>query len=404
MTFKATMSYTLSRFFVLSKHRSEPAWARLLVDLCIALGFALFFTFIGGLMNRKHLGDWSALWAVFGINLVISTCITLTFHAMWRSLELGLSDAMLARLDRGKSGWWSPLFFGGFSILGCSLGMAIGLVFVGLLLKRDMFGGFFGNAGTVGTFLLISLGITAVNWVFWKIRGRNQALRLQATDAQLRLLQAQIEPHFLFNTLANVHGLMEVDAPRAKLMLEAFTDYLRASLGQIRHDEASLGEELDMVASYLTLLQIRMVERLRFRIEVPADLRAARLPPLLLQPLVENAVHHGLEPKVDGGEVVIRASQQQGQLLISVSDDGLGLEAPRRAASHRAGRGGAGAGNGIALSNIRSRLQTRFGERATLTLQAQLPAGTLAQISLPLTLVSSSNPSVNTTSSKRLAT
>ena len=156
--------------------------------------------------------------------------------------------------------------------------------------------------------------------------GQIQAER-RATEAQLQLLQAQIEPHFLFNTLANVLSLIEHDAPRAKLMLESFTDYLRASLGELRREHSSVGAELDMASAYLQLLQLRMDERLRFRIEASEAARRVVVPPLLLQPLIENAIQHGLEPKVEGGEVVVRASVEGDRLRLVVEDNGLGLPA-----------------------------------------------------------------------------
>ncbi len=219
-------------------------------------------------------------------------------------------------------------------------------------------------------FLLFVLG---VNWAWWRSRLRQKALRQEASEAQLRLLQAQIEPHFLFNTLANVQSLMDVDAPRAKQMLEAFSEYLRAGLGQLRQVDSTLGVELDMARTYLELLQIRMQERLTFSIEASDEARAARLPTLLLQPLVENAIHHGLEPKIEGGRVVITAIVNGGRLEVRVADDGMGLDAPRRSLR---------AGTGMAVANLRARLQTRFGDQAALTL-SPLPSGTEASLNLP---------------------
>jgi sensor histidine kinase YesM len=219
-------------------------------------------------------------------------------------------------------------------------------------------------------FLLCVLG---ANWAWWRSRLRQKALRQEAAEAQLRLLQGQIEPHFLFNTLANVQSLMDVDAPRAKQMLEAFSDYLRAGLTQLRQVDTTLGAELDMAQTYLELMQIRMLDRLNFSIEAGPEARAARLPTLLLQPLVENAIHHGLEPKVEGGRVSIRATLADGRLEVSVVDDGMGLDAPRRSL-----RGG----TGMAVENLRARLQTRYGDAASFTL-APLECGTQATLDLP---------------------
>ncbi len=200
-------------------------------------------------------------------------------------------------------------------------------------------------------------------------------MQLQVTQAQLHLLQAQIEPHFLFNTLANVQSLMDYDPPRAKLMLETFSDYLRVNLGQIRHADALVAGELDMARHYLQLLQIRMGERLAYEIDAGDAARLALLPSLLLQPLIENAIHHGLEPKVDGGRVLVRAEVAGGRLSISVTDNGDGQ------AGRRSGR----AGHGMALANIRTRLHTRYGSNASLSLQHS-DAGTVATINVPYEL------------------
>ena len=162
----------------------------------------------------------------------------------------------------------------------------------------------------------------------------------RATEAQLRLLQAQIEPHFLFNTLANVVALIDHEPAKARQMLGAFTDYLRASLTGLRRDVGPLADELALAEAYLRVQQSRMEERLRFVIEADENVRAALLPPLLLQPLVENAVQHGLEPTLDGGTVRVQARAEGGELVIEVHDDGRGLHAPpRKAAGQRRGAG-----------------------------------------------------------------
>jgi len=244
------------------------------------------------------------------------------------------------------------------------------------LFRIDALGSFLNQPGNLRMFVFLALLITGLNAAWWKMRIKQQDLQLAATEAQLRLLQGQIEPHFLFNTLANVQSLIDYDAPRAKQMLEAFTDYLRASLGQLRDGNSTLGAELDMAQSYLQLLQIRMNERLSFQIEASAEARAAVLPPLLLQPLIENAIHHGLEPKVEGGRVLIRAQVIRGRLEVQVDDDGLGLDAPRRP--------GRKAGAGLALGNIRARLQSLYPHNASLQLTQQA-VGTLATLTLPYT-------------------
>ena len=213
---------------------------------------------------------------------------------------------------------------------------------------------------------------------YFAAKGKQLAAEARATEAQLRLLQGQIEPHFLFNTLAGVISLIDHDTPRAKHMLQTFTEYLRSSLGTLRRDDGPLAQDLELAQNYLLLMQARMEDRLRFRIDADDAARRATLPPLLLQPLVENAVQHGLEPSVDGGEVVIRAHVQGRQLVLEVRDNGLGLDAlPARA------RGPGGPNNGVALDNLRSRLRARWGDAARLELCAAQP-GTRAVITVPL--------------------
>ena len=190
------------------------------------------------------------------------------------------------------------------------------------------------------------------------------------TETQLKLLQAQIEPHFLFNTLSNVVGLIETDPHRAKRMLEHFTDYLRSSLQRTRVSQTTLGEELALVTAYLEIQTLRMGTRLRYHIDVAAELRGLALPPLLIQPLVENAVQHGLESKIEGGEVKISAQASGGELMIQVIDTGLGLRAER--------------GAGIGLNNIHARLRALYQERGQMTIQPHAPTGVKVSLTLPL--------------------
>ena len=216
--------------------------------------------------------------------------------------------------------------------------------------------------------ILIALGLQ----MYWSARQRQLDAEKRAAEAQLRLLQGQIEPHFLFNTLATVLSLIERDPPKARRTLESFVDYLRASLGEMRRDASTLRGELELSQAYLHLMRERMDDRLRFSIDVDAGLHELALPPLLLQPLVENAIHHGLEPKIEGGSLQISAAREGAHLRLAVRDDGVGL-------GHSARRNG----NGVALANLRERLAARYGSDASLQLTALQP-GTLAELRLPL--------------------
>lgn len=188
-------------------------------------------------------------------------------------------------------------------------------------------------------------------------------------EAQLKMLQAQIEPHFLFNTLANLAGLIETEPKLASRLLEALNRYLRASLQRTRAEGGTLGDELDLLAAYLDVLKIRLGQRLDYSVAVPDALRAQPFPPMLLQPLVENAIRHGIEPKVEGGRIDITAAQCADGLHLLVGDTGAGFgDAP---------------GNGIGLANIRARLQALYGPAASLEVSEQAEGGVLATLRIP---------------------
>ncbi|MGZ8316728.1 MAG: sensor histidine kinase [Telluria sp.] len=200
-----------------------------------------------------------------------------------------------------------------------------------------------------------------------------ETIQRQALQTQLRLLQAQIEPHMLFNTLANLQGLIAIDPARAQAMLDQLIHYLRATLSSSRADDTTLAQEFALLDAYLGLMSVRMGQRLRYAFDLPDALKRAKLPPMLLQPLVENAIVHGLEPKIDGGIVTISAVERDGMLELRVADTGLGLNAPRKTA-----------GTGLGVANTRERLQAVYGEQAGLSLQPNAPQGALATITLPL--------------------
>jgi hypothetical protein len=204
-------------------------------------------------------------------------------------------------------------------------------------------------------------------------KARAEAVARQAVQAQLQLLQAQVEPHMLFNTLANLQGLIALDPARASNMLDQLIRYLRATLSSSRAEITTLAQEFDLLDAYLGLMEVRMGERLRFTLLLPDALRGASVPPMLLQPLVENAIIHGLEPKIGGGELLVRAELSGNVLELTVSDTGLGLQAFH-----------ARPGTGVGLSNTRERLRGLYGERAGLTLEPASPQGALARLTLPL--------------------
>ncbi|MET0284891.1 MAG: histidine kinase [Polyangiales bacterium] len=191
-----------------------------------------------------------------------------------------------------------------------------------------------------------------------------------ALDMRLSMLQAQIEPHFLFNTLASVRSLIGSDPTLAATTIELLVDYLRATIPRLRESEldSTLGQQLEICESYLRLMCVR-ISRLRFRVEVDASLRARRFPALLLITLVENALKHGIEPKVGPGTVVISAAERGGRLQVNVVDDGVGLRDS--------------CGSGLGLRNLREQLHARYGEQASFTLSGAASGGAHATLELP---------------------
>ena len=202
---------------------------------------------------------------------------------------------------------------------------------------------------------------------------RRAAEALQSeTAARLALLQAQIEPHFLFNTLANIHSLIGERPETARHILEELNAYLRTSLRRTRQPTGTLGEEAELIERLLAIAAARLGRRLNYSVSVPEELRSNEFPPLLLQPLVENAIRHGIEPAVEGGTIQVDMRKVGDSLELTVTDTGIGLndEAPP----------------GVGLANIRARLTSLYGERGTLCLYEKAPHGVIAQLNIPATI------------------
>jgi signal transduction histidine kinase len=195
------------------------------------------------------------------------------------------------------------------------------------------------------------------------------ALEHELAGAQLQLLQAQVEPHFLFNTLANLRRLVRTDRGAARSMLADLMNYLEAALPRLRDERSTLARELALVQAYLAVHQVRMGARLRVSVDVPAELGTREVPPMLLLTLVENALKHGVQPLVEGALVRVAASAHQGQLTLTVADTGCGMAS--------------GSGSGSGLANLRARLKALYGNAASLTLHVNEPRGLLATIVLP---------------------
>jgi sensor histidine kinase YesM len=297
-----------------------PFWLEFVYSQCIGLSSLIINVGLAHFVKSK-------------IRRIAALCITLP-----SSVAIGLT---LAFAITGVGSWsdgYAPK------------GMAIGL--------------FFALIGVITFLLFERIEMEAAQRML--IKGESEKREI---EANLKMLQAQIEPHFLFNSLANVGSLIDSDPALAKKLLERLNDWLRVALVRARSDNATLGDELDMLENYLQILKIRFGDRLRWRIDVPEDARLTVFPPMLLQPLVENAVRHGIEPKLGGGEIGIRATTDASTLRIEVSDTGVGL----------IGDEGGGAG----LANVRARLATLFGARGRLTLENKTGGGVAATLELP---------------------
>jgi len=208
---------------------------------------------------------------------------------------------------------------------------------------------------------------------------RDQALKFElqrselernALDARLRLLQAQVEPHFLFNTLANVQALVDVGSPQAPKVLASLIAYLRAAVPRMQEPGTTLGQELELVRAYLDLMKMRMPDRLDFALQVDAAAVAQKCPPMTLLTLVENAIRHGVDPSEEGGRIDIEVRSSDSRCLIRVTDTGLGLAS-------------SGSSLGTGLATLRERLQLAFGGDARFDLRAVEPHGVCAEIDLP---------------------
>ncbi len=196
------------------------------------------------------------------------------------------------------------------------------------------------------------------------------ALDANVKRARLQLLRAQIEPHFLFNTLATVRALARTDRGAAVAMIDHLMRYLSEALPKLRQEECSLAEELQLIDAYLRIHQIRMGSRMSYELRIPPTLFERRIPTMILLTLVENAVKHGINPAVDGGRISVSALQEQGALVLRVSDSGQGMAATD--------------GHGMGLANIRRRLTILYGDDAVLTLSRPAARGVTASVSIPL--------------------
>jgi hypothetical protein len=316
----------------------------------------------------------------FGLNLVYSNCIGICIWCYIEGANYFLVDNWQKHVSR-------LIFIVPVSVV---LGYVSGHLLTDLILGTTSFQYWKQTPRMALGMLFVSLvaGGT-ICWVFVsreQLAAERQNLeiaRRQASEAQLKLLESQLEPHMLFNTLANLRVLISLDPARAQTMLDHMIAYLRATLsasrapaGGTRH---TLAEEFARLHDYLELMAIRMGPRLQFTLDLPDALRDQPVPPLLLQPLVENSIQHGLEPKVEGGRIRIAASADRGRLTLQVQDTGLGADPARLQ-----GQAAPSPGHGFGLQQVRERLATTFGSEGAMLLVAAPEGGISASVTFPL--------------------
>ncbi|NVN80035.1 MULTISPECIES: sensor histidine kinase [unclassified Vibrio] len=324
----------------------------------------------------------------FAFTTLFCVLIAITTHTIWGG---GLTVNLAISFGFGYSAVGSSfilvkLFKRTSRRLEVAISMVVAMTF-GTLNAHYWLNGYFGsNISDLKSVVLLGVIFCSVCYYYFysrekQLRADNElevAKRRQADQekvvvlSQLKQLQSQIEPHFLFNTLATINVLIESDSAKAKLMLEKLTDLLRVTLKNSRTEQSTIAQEVDLLDAYLNIQKIRLDERLAFSIETHDISDQQMIPPFLVQPLVENALTHGIEPKAAGGQVNIRITQQAEQLKIEVADNGAGLKTPS-----------VNTGHGVGLSNIRQRIETLYGDKASLTITEQASGGVVSTILLP---------------------
>jgi sensor histidine kinase YesM len=330
----------------------------------------------------------------FFIIIMICTAITLVlclidprinfFVSLVISQSFGftVSSTVMIVLRIFKPRQWRTLILALFLSISCSaiIGLYVALFILEMMFSINLN---FSLKYFMQTILAAIIFSAAASYSFIsraKLRHRNEQIEQEKTkrmavekeflSANLRMLQAQIEPHFLFNTLSNILSLIDTQPAKGKSMLLDLTKYLRTSLSRTLPEKTTLEQEIAMIKAYLNIQKIRMDERLNFKIDVPNNMRQQSFPPMLLQPLVENAVKHGLEPKVDGGKILISAIEENGFMRIEVADTGMGFSDFNK--------------SGVGIANVRERLALLFGEKGRLLIEENKPHGVRATIEVPV--------------------
>ncbi len=316
-----------------------------------AVKVAIFCVLIG-------LGLW---WFREGVPLHIQLVYSLASGMItWAIIDFGRFFVDTSSPYHFPRGWRAIALI----VAGCATGHVLGTLVGDAYCGKSTWELFQDRPRMLVNFFLLSIVSGAVISFFFYANGKAhylhgelQASQRQATEAQLQLLQSQLDPHMLFNTLANLRALIGSDPARATHMLDRLNDYLRSTLSASRATEHPLSAEFDRLRDYLELMQIRMGPRLRYKLDLPDALANTLVPPLILQSLVENCIVHGLEPTVAGGDITISAQMDGATLVLQVADTGMGFDA-------------ANTPEGFGITQVRERLATRYGSQATINLVA----------------------------------
>jgi signal transduction histidine kinase len=325
---------------------------------------------------------------LLGLLISLSFVATPTFVVVGRAMLIGLAALLAfglfeqwpARLPQWLGRW-------ALQVLGvaCAMPLAVLAFYVFTTPAGDP--PFWHDTMRLNGFMMMTMsGLLVGPWVavaalFRKIESamRSQAMSFElersqlehnALDSRLRLLQAQVEPHFLFNTLANVRELVDSGSPQASTVLDSLIAYLRAAVPRLHEPTSTMAQEVQLVRAYLELMHMRMPDRLHFELQVDTAAMELRCPPTTLLTLVENAVRHGIDPSEEGGRIEVRVRLQDGRCLAEVRDTGVGLQS-------------SGEGAGTGLATLRERLQLVFGSDARLRISSLVPHGTSVEVDFP---------------------
>jgi sensor histidine kinase YesM len=326
----------------------------LFYTLIFAVIIALFFKLV---MNRSF---WESLIIAVSIGFTICFCVMVGFH--WLKPDNRLKMIMITIVA---------------DIIGIVFGFSLGFRIMGIdlslflenrLILQTVSISFI--IGLVITYFFISRNIiTAKETLLQEEKINRLHMEKRAVETNLRLLQAQIEPHFLFNTLSNILSLLDSDPENGKTMLKDLMQYLRTTLSKTRNETTTIGGEMEIIRAYLNIFKVRMGDRLQYQIDVPDNIKNISFQPMLIQPLVENAIRHGLEPEIKGGAIWLRGAIDGDTLRIEVVDTGAGLYEN----SHP----------GMGINNIRERLKSLYGDKGRLILKENQPSGVRAIIEFP---------------------